>query len=64
MKNLNNGNARCSAIDPRKVVQAAQRAVREALWRHRVLGETIVVAEGDKIVHLTGEEIQVTKPES
>lgn len=50
-------------FDPRAIERAAQRAVQAALWRHRVLGETIVVAEGDRIVYLTGDEIPVSKPE-
>lgn len=59
-ENAKNGDR---AFDPVAIERAAQRAVHEALWRHRLLGETIVFGEAGRIVHLTGDEIPVTKPE-
>lgn len=58
-----NGKSMSRDLSPREAESLMQRAVREALWRHRVLGETIAVADGDRIVHLTGDEIPVDKPE-
>lgn len=40
-------------------VSAMQQAVGDAFWRHRRLGETIVIFREGKIVKLTGDEIPV-----
>ena len=40
-----------------KMTEAYDRAVREALIRHRKLGTYVVVERGGKIVKLQGEEI-------
>jgi hypothetical protein len=41
--------------------RAAQRAVREALRRHKLLGESIVVWENGRIVEIPPEEIVITE---
>jgi hypothetical protein len=63
MQTETNGKATAAGTDFAEVLRAAQRAVREALWRHKVLGETIVVEQDGRIVHLTGDQIKVTRPE-
>lgn len=40
-----------------KITEAYDRAVREALVRHRKLGDYVVVERGGEIVKLRGEEI-------
>lgn len=40
-----------------KITEAYDRAVREALIRHRKLGNYVVVERDDEIVKLQGEEI-------
>lgn len=42
--------------------QAMRDGVQEALWRHKCLGESIVVWENGKIVWLSADEIPVTGP--
>jgi hypothetical protein len=45
--------------DPGLVTEMAQRAVREALREHRLLGHSIVVWQDGKVVHLPPEQIPV-----
>ncbi len=63
MTESTNGKSTAPDLDPRDAERLMRRAVQAALWRHRVLGETIAVADGDRIIHLTGDEIPVSKPE-
>ncbi len=44
--------------------EALRRAVRDALRRHKLLGQTVVVWEGGKVVRLRPEEIVVDEPPS
>ena len=46
-------------FDPEDIVAGINRAVREALLRHKARGESIVVWRDGKIVTLTAEEIDV-----
>ena len=64
MQTHSNGDSQHQVVDPLAVERAAQRGVQEALWRHKMLGETIVYGEDGTIVRLTGDEIPASKPES
>jgi hypothetical protein len=46
-----------------EIVEAMGRAVREAIWRHKQLGESIVVWRDGRIVTVPPEEIEVERPE-
>ena len=46
-----------------EIGDAMGRAVREALWRHKQLGESIVVWRDGQIVTVPPEEIEVERPE-
>jgi len=50
-------------FDPYEGLAAIKSAVREALWRHKQLGESIVIWEDGKVVEIPPEEIDVEKPD-
>lgn len=47
------------AFDPDRIVEAVNRAVAEALRRHKARGESVVIWRDGKIVELKPEEIEV-----
>jgi hypothetical protein len=48
---------------PDLVAAAVQRGVQRALWRHKCLGESIVVWRNGAIVTIPAAEIEVTEPQ-
>ncbi len=57
-KGLNRkSNANLFDVYGDRITEAYDRAVREALLRHRKLGDYVVVERGGEIVKLRGEEI-------
>lgn len=44
-------------------LEAIRLAVREALWRHKQLGQSVAIWEDGKVVILKPEDIQVDWPE-
>jgi hypothetical protein len=50
-------------FDPIAVAEAAQRAVRRAVWEAKQLGYPIVVWRDGKVVWLQPDEIEVEKPD-
>lgn len=44
-------------------LEAVKRGVRRALWRHKRLGQSVVVWRDDKVVVLSPDEIAVGSPE-
>lgn len=43
--------------------RAVRRAVREAVLRHKLLGESIVVSRNGKVVRLSADEIEIPPEE-
>ena len=50
---------RREALNPERIVEAVNRAVTEALRRHKARGESVVIWRDGKIVELKPEEIDV-----
>ena len=50
-------------FDQERVLEALTRGVNRALWRHKQLGESIVIWENGKVVEIPPEEIDVEKPD-
>ena len=50
-------------LDHELVTAALTRGVNRALWRHKQLGESIVIWEDGKVVEIPPEEIDVEKPD-
>ncbi len=48
----------------KEIEQIFRRAVQDALWRHKQLGQSIAVSRNGKVVIIPPEEIQVEKIET
>jgi hypothetical protein len=49
--------------DHDRVLGALRRGVRRALWRHKQLGQSIVVWRDGRVVEIPANEIEVEAPE-
>lgn len=49
--------------DRERVLAAMRRGVQRALWRHKQLGQSIVVWRDGRVVTIPANEIQVEAPE-
>ena len=49
--------------DHKRVMAAMDRGVQRALWRHKQLGQSIVVWRDGRVVEIPAEEIDVEPPE-
>lgn len=59
MKTGNQIDKASLAIQANAVEKAAQEAVREALLAHKRLGHSIVICEGEKVLVIPPEEIEI-----
>ncbi len=50
-------------FDEERALAAIARGVRRALWRHKQLGESIVVWKDGRVVEIPPEEIPVDSPD-
>ncbi len=56
---LSNRSLRERLEDVELITQALGRGVREALWRHKQLGNPVCIWEDDKVVWIAPEDIEV-----
>ena len=49
--------------DHDRVLAALDRGVNRALWRHKQLGQSIVIWENGRVVEIPADEINVEAPE-
>lgn len=49
--------------DHERVLEAMDRGVQRALWRHKQLGQSIVIWENGRVVEIAAEDIDVEEPE-
>lgn len=49
--------------DHKRVLAALDRGVQRALWRHKQLGQSVVIWENGRVVEIPAEEIDVEAPE-
>lgn len=49
--------------DHDRMIEAMDRGVQRALWRHKQLGQSIAIWEDGRVVVIPPEEIDVEKPE-
>jgi len=50
-------------LDMEKMTAAVTRGVHRALWRHKQLGQYVVMWENGRVVHVAPEDIDVEKPD-